>query len=57
MPPMKLYLWRLRAAYALVMNRDPLTFCEYCDGPYGGWLKRYGGHWDTCESLAQGAGS
>lgn len=23
-------------------------FCDQCAGPYGGWLKQYGGHWDTC---------
>lgn len=23
-------------------------FCNSCGGPFGGWLKQYGGHWDTC---------
>lgn len=23
-------------------------FCNSCEGPYGGWLEQYHGHWDTC---------
>ena len=30
----------------LLIGRD--EFCTQCNGPYTGWLRQYGGHWDTC---------
>lgn len=51
---LKLYLFLNRLHFKIIrllIGRE--QFCTQCDGPYGGWLLQYGGHWDTCPNRVE----